>query len=146
MRTLLFKESRRMAPSKKFLVHRGTDVQQIYVWSRPCRPTPNVIQYMPQTLKWWKYFFWFCVDIAITNSFICMKESKKSQNCHQKWKRIGEDTTPVQGWNKPNFLLVGSRQQGKGKIQSNLNNCGNAHWQVKMLKGASANSAPKHKR
>ena len=28
---------------KKFLVHRGTDVQQIYVWGRPCRRTPNVI-------------------------------------------------------------------------------------------------------
>ena len=29
--------------------------------------------------KWWKYLFWFLIDIAICSSFVLMKESKNHQ-------------------------------------------------------------------
>ena len=29
--------------------------------------------------KWYKYLFWFCFDLAVTNALICMQESQNHQ-------------------------------------------------------------------
>lgn len=98
-----------------------------------------------KALKWWKYLFWFCVDVAIVNSFICMKESIN----HQQKTRSGRELVRTQ----LNFRMELARQligtyraARKRKFASNVDNCGRAHWPVKQTKRGRCKQCTSEKR
>ena len=98
-----------------------------------------------KALKWWKYLFWFCVDVAIVNSFICMKESPN----HKQRTRTGREIVKTQLNYRMELArqLIGNfRGARKRKIVSNTDNCGQAHWPVKIPKRGRCKQCTSEKR
>ena len=86
-----------------------------------------------KALKWWKYIFWFCFDLAVVNGFICMKESPN----HVKHTRSGKEVARTQlefCMNLGQKLIGTFRGSRKRKIPPTTDNCGNAHWPSKFPK------------
>jgi hypothetical protein len=98
-----------------------------------------------KAIKWWKYLFWFCMDIAIVNSFICMKESRN----HKILTKSGRESPRTQlrfRMALAKQLIADYRGSRKRKLKSNTDNCGNAHWPVKNEKRGRCKQCTKNKR
>lgn len=97
------------------------------------RAKQNRMQYFicRKAKMWWKYLFWFCFDLAMVNAFICMKESTS----HQLKTWVGRT-----GQGRQMKFCICLAQQfidsfwaiKKIKVESNIDNCGNSHWQKKL--------------
>jgi hypothetical protein len=86
-----------------------------------------------KALKWWKYLFWFCFDLALVNSYICMKESPN----HKLLSKSGKEKVRTQLSFRMALgqQLIGTyRGSRKRKLVSVVDNCGNAHWPTKFEK------------
>ena len=86
-----------------------------------------------KALKWWKYLFWFCFDLSLVNSYICMKESPN----HQLLSKSGKEKARTQLSFRMALgqQLIGTyRESRKMKLVSVADNCGNTHWSTKFEK------------
>ncbi|KAJ8301049.1 LOW QUALITY PROTEIN: hypothetical protein KUTeg_022568 [Tegillarca granosa] len=80
--------------------------------------------------KWYKYLFWFCFDLAVVNSLVCMQESP---NHKLKTKTNREKKIPnrIQTELGTTDDCQGTR---KRKAPSVTDNCGMAHWPIQFDK------------
>jgi ribosomal protein L37AE/L43A len=95
-------------------------------------------------VKWWKYLFWFMVDVAICNAFILMKESAnhvimtKSGKCR--------DRTQLEFRQKLVHQMIGEFR-GKRKRESigDHQSRGLLHWPAEMDKKRTCKQCAKKK-
>ena len=98
-----------------------------------------------KALKWWKYLFWFCLDLALVNGYICMKESPN----HKMVTKSGKENVRSQMSFRMALAqqLIGTyRGSRKRKLTSVIDNCGNAHWPTKFEKKGRCKLCYKNKR
>ena len=86
-----------------------------------------------KSVKWWKYLFWFCVDVTICNSFILMKESADHQITTSKGKRR-ERTQLEFRQALAKFLIGNVRRSRKRPRSSQLWSAAEQHWPTKLSK------------
>ena len=82
--------------------------------------------------KWWHYLFWFAVDLAVCNAYICMKESANHQLKTKKGKIM--DRTLLDFKKKLSKLFIGSYRSTKRHSLENVDPAGNSHWPVEVSK------------
>ncbi|KAJ8311865.1 hypothetical protein KUTeg_010583 [Tegillarca granosa] len=83
--------------------------------------------------KWYKYLFWFCFDLAVVNSLICMQESPNHQIKTKKGKSIKKTQLQFR-MALAQQMIGGYRGSRKRKIPSVVDNCGSAHWPIQFPK------------
>jgi hypothetical protein len=86
-----------------------------------------------KSLKWWKYLFWFMVDVCICNAFILMRESPNHQ-IRTKTGRIRERTQLEFRTKLTHQLLAGYWGKRKSKSVGDLQTEGLFHWPTDMDK------------
>lgn len=95
--------------------------------------------------KWYKYLFWFCFDLAVVNSHICMQESPNHQlltkgGKHKKITQLDYRMALAQ-------QMIGQyRGLRKRKAPAVIGNCGMAHWPIHFEKAARCKQCIKEKR
>ena len=83
--------------------------------------------------KWYKYLFWFCFDLAVTNALICMQESQNHQKRSKNNKVI--KMTQLEFRTGLAQQLIGQfRGTRKRKAPATVGNCGLAHWPTQFDK------------
>jgi hypothetical protein len=83
--------------------------------------------------KWWRYLFWFLLDVCLVNSFLCMRESVN----HRLWTRRGRERKRNQLEFRMALAdqLIGQfRGARKRKLPSVIDELGQGHWPKKFEK------------
>lgn len=79
--------------------------------------------------KWWKYVFWFCIDTAISNSFIVMRESPEHQLVTRQQRP--KERTQLEFRKNLAKLLIGQNRQPRKRQLVNRDATGHSHWPKK---------------
>ncbi|KAJ8322104.1 hypothetical protein KUTeg_000575 [Tegillarca granosa] len=95
--------------------------------------------------KWFKYLFWFCFDLAIVNSLICMKESPNHQMVTKKKKLKNRSQLDFRR-NLAQQLIGNFRGTRKRKVPSVVDNCYSAHWPIQFDKPGRCKGCAKESR
>ena len=83
--------------------------------------------------KWYKYLFWFCFDLSVVNSLICMQESPN----HRLSTKTGKEQKRIQLEYRTALAqqMIGQyRGIRKRKAPAVTGNCGLAHWPTQFEK------------
>ena len=95
--------------------------------------------------KWYKYLFWFCFDLAVTNALICMQESQNHQKRSKNNKVI--KMTQLEFRTGLAQQLIGQfRGTRKRKAPATVGNCGLAHWPTQFDKPGRCKGCTKENR
>ncbi|CAC5406113.1 unnamed protein product [Mytilus coruscus] len=83
--------------------------------------------------KWYKYLFWFCFDLGVVNSLICMQESLKHKLLTKTRKE--RKRTQLEYRKALAQQMIGNfRGVRKRKAPAVTGNCGLAHWPTQFDK------------
>ena len=104
------------------------------------RSTYNICR---KASKWWKYLFWFMVDVSICNAFILMKESIN----HQISTKNGRTRVRTQLEFRRNLAhqLLGGFRKRKRDISGNAQTRGLMHWPTEFDKKRTCKQCAKKK-